>query len=107
MTLGQLRRLTAHLPEDTLILARDRDSINLEMVDIVGPVPEGVKVEFIEDDWDSKFNPPAKVTDPQFRQSVPRRITFVEDISQVYGGRIFSEPGMTKPKTAVIFCDND
>lgn len=80
MTLKKLRELTKNMPDDTMILARDRDYIHLDMVNIVGT--EGINEK---------------------RQGREPSIYFNNTIEEVYGGDSFD----LKHKQAIVFCACD
>lgn len=79
LTLGEFRRLTANMADDAILVARDRDCINLDQVHIVGIQP------------------------PEGHPS-PHVVQFVPTIDEVYGGDEFELDGS---KQAVVFCGYD
>ena len=98
MTLGQLRRLTNHLPDDTLIVARERDLINLEMLHIVSklPLPKDVRSKSIfYSDGSHKI----------FKESdLGTLTTYDEDIKVFRGSDRMKEWEMNHNGNYIIFC---
>ena len=83
MTLEQFRRITKNMPCETKILARNRDEIYLDQVDVVGgeEPTEKVKGDF--------------------------PVSYHESIEDVYGGDGDLMGDTQTIKHAIIFCDCD
>jgi len=80
LTVGELKKILENMSDDAIVSARDRDCINLEMMHVVG----------LKDKYITNLN---------------KHIRFVEELSEVYGGR---EHFLSNPsKQAIIFCDCD
>lgn len=92
LTMGKLRKATRNVPDDAIVLARDRDWVNLAMTHVIGcgPAPDEVKVM------------PDGISDISVDQS---GILFVRTSEQMYGGDDLEE--IFNARQFVVFCDND
>jgi hypothetical protein len=78
LTIKELKEIIKDMPDDALVIARDRDATGLAQVHVIGC---GEKPK-----------------------NVNQKIKYVKNPSDMYGGQYLEEDGV---KQAIVFCDCD